>query len=141
MKRTLLVTGGAGFIGSNFVEMTVKRGDRVIVLDALTYAGHRENLEGISGPGSFELVIGDICDGKLVAKLLRDHQVDWLINFAAESHVDRSIDSPSTFIETNIRGTFNLLNAALEHFNALPEPKKSGFRYLQISTDEVYGSL
>ena len=140
-EKNLLVTGACGFIGSNFVRARVAAGDKVVVIDALTYAGHRENLDGISGRGSCELVIGDICDGPLVAKLISGHQIDALINFAAESHVDRSIDSPAAFIETNIRGTFTLLNASLAYWQKLPESKKSGFRYVQISTDEVYGSL
>lgn len=139
--KTLLVTGAAGFIGSCFVRQRAAAGDRVIVLDALTYAGHRENLEGIPGPGSVELIVGDITDGPKVADLLKSHEVDYFMNFAAESHVDRSISAPSAFIETNIRGTFVLLNAALEYAQTLPETRKRDFRYLQISTDEVYGSL
>jgi dTDP-glucose 4,6-dehydratase len=138
---TFLVTGAAGFIGSTFVRQMVAKGHKVIVLDALTYAGHKENLDQVSGPGSMELVIGNICDGALVSDLLRRHQVDALLNFAAESHVDRSIDSPSAFIETNIRGVFVLLNAALTYWQGLPEARKNKFRFLQVSTDEVYGSL
>ena len=137
-SRTLLVTGGCGFIGSNFVRQRTKKGERVIVLDVLTYAGHRENLDGVSGS---ELVIGNICDGRLVADLLERHKVDAIINFAAESHVDRSIGAPSAFIETNIQGTFTLLNAALPYWQNLRDSKKTNFRYIQISTDEVYGSL
>jgi dTDP-glucose 4,6-dehydratase len=133
--RKLLITGGAGFIGSEFVRQALAQGDRVTVLDALTYAGHRESLEGPECKGA-ELVVGNICDGPLVARLLREREIDALVCFAAESHVDRSIDSPSAFIETNIKGTFTLLNAALEHSKTRP-----GFRFLQVSTDEVYGSL
>lgn len=140
-KKTLLVAGAAGFIGSTFAELATNQGFRIIVLDALTYAGHRENLSHLEKSGNLELVIGDICNGPLVAKLLRKHQPDALVNFAAESHVDRSIDMPSAFIETNIRGTFTLLNAALEHFKSLPSERAPNFRYLQVSTDEVYGSL
>lgn len=136
---TILVTGAAGFIGSNFVEIAAKQGKHVVVLDALTYAGHRENLEGISG--SWELVVGDIRDTKLVHKLLRTHSVDALLNFAAESHVDRSITGPAAFIETNILGTYHLLTEALEYWQTLPDGKKSAFRFLQVSTDEVYGTL
>ncbi|HEY3998785.1 MAG TPA: dTDP-glucose 4,6-dehydratase [Candidatus Xenobia bacterium] len=132
--RTLLVTGGAGFIGSHFVERAVREGDQVVVLDCLTYAGHRENLAHVKG--ALELIEGNICDGRLVLDLLQQHQVDELVNFAAESHVDRSISEPSGFINTNIVGTFTLLNAALQHFQ-----KKPTFRYLQVSTDEVFGSL
>ena len=137
MKRsTILVTGGCGFIGSTFVRQRVDRGDTVIVLDAMTYAGHEENLHGISGPGSVELVRGDIGDGALVSALFARHPFDALINFAAESHVDRSITSPSAFIDTNIRGVFVLLNASLDHAR-----RHEGFRFVHISTDEVYGSL
>jgi dTDP-glucose 4,6-dehydratase len=133
---TILVTGGCGFIGSTFVRQRVERGDAVIVLDALTYAGHEENLQGVGGPGRLELVRGDICDGPLVAGLLARHRIDAVVNFAAESHVDRSIASPSAFIETNIRGVFVLLSASLDHAK-----QHDGFRYVQVSTDEVYGSL
>lgn len=139
--ETLLVTGAAGFIGSTFVRQMVAQGRKVIGLDALTYAGHRENLEDISGRGRFELVVGNICDGALVTQLLNHYSVDALINFAAESHVDRSILIPSAFIETNINGVFVLLNAALQYWQGLPVSKKNGFRFLQVSTDEVYGSL
>lgn len=141
MKKNLLVTGGAGFIGSNFVELMVQKGHDVTVLDSMTYAGHAENLDAISGTGKHRLVKGQIQDRPLVEKLLKEHSIDYLLNFAAESHVDRSIDGPRPFIETNIIGTFELLSAALGYYNALPTEKKAGFRYLQISTDEVYGSL
>ncbi|HAR44110.1 MAG TPA: dTDP-glucose 4,6-dehydratase, partial [Bdellovibrionales bacterium] len=140
-SRNLLVTGACGFIGSNFVRQRVAEGHNVTVLDALTYAGHKENLDGISGPGSVELVVGNICNGPLVAELLTRNKINGLINFAAESHVDRSIDAPSAFIETNINGTFTLLNASYEYWKTLPESEKNQFRYVQISTDEVYGSL
>src|SRR5687768_13160698 len=137
MKRsTILVTGGCGFIGSAFVRQRVDRGDTVIVLDAMTYAGHEENLEGITGPGAVELVRGDIGDGALVSALFERHRFDAVINFAAESHVDRSITSPSAFIDTNIRGVFVLLTASLDHAR-----RHAAFRFVQISTDEVYGSL
>ncbi len=139
--QTLLLTGGCGFIGSCFVRQAVARGRKIIVLDALTYAGHRENLEGIAGPGSVELVIGNIREGALVSRLLREHHVDAVLNFAAESHVDRSISAPSDFIETNIKGTFTLLNASLDYWQNLSEPRKAQYRHLQVSTDEVYGSL
>lgn len=139
--KNLLVTGGAGFIGSNFVELAVQKGHKVVVLDSLTYAGHRENLDHLKGPGEHQLVQGNICDQPLVDKLLREHQIDALVHFAAESHVDRSISGPSVFIETNIQGTFSLLSAAHAYWSSLPAERKSGFRYLQVSTDEVYGSL
>lgn len=136
--NTILVTGGAGFIGSTFVAQCVGRGTKVIVLDALTYAGHRENLEWINkdSGGDWSLVQGDIADRPLVEKLLREHKVDALLNFAAESHVDNSISGPKAFIDTNIGGTFQLLEAARGYAK-----EKPGFRYLQVSTDEVYGSL
>jgi dTDP-glucose 4,6-dehydratase len=133
---TLLVTGGCGFIGSTFVRQRVGRGDTVIVLDAMTYAGHAQNLDGVTGPGRFELVVGNICDGTLVSELCRRYTFDAFVNFAAESHVDRSISEPAAFIETNIRGVFVLLGAALTHATG-----RKDFRYLQVSTDEVYGSL
>ncbi|MBU6375168.1 MAG: dTDP-glucose 4,6-dehydratase [Bdellovibrionales bacterium] len=146
--KTLLLTGGAGFIGSNFVELAVQRGNRVIILDAMTYAGHRENLDTIaqrtaSHPGSWELVIGDIRDSRLVSELLAKHQCSALLNFAAESHVDRSITGPSAFIDTNILGTYQLLQSARGYVDAMPagSPLKASFRYLQVSTDEVYGAL
>ncbi len=136
--QSLLVTGGAGFIGSNFVSLAVKQGIRVTVLDALTYAGHRENLEGIANA---ELVVGDIGNQVLTAHLLQQHQVDAVVHFAAESHVDRSIARPEAFIATNIVGTFQLLGSVLEYWQQLPAPQKVSFRYLHVSTDEVYGSL
>jgi dTDP-glucose 4,6-dehydratase len=138
---TLLMTGGAGFIGSCFVRQQVALGRKVIVLDAMTYAGHPESLEGITGPGSFELIKGDICDAKLVPSLLKKYEVDAVLNFAAESHVDRSISGPADFIQTNIFGVFNLLQASVDYWNSLSGTKKEKFRYLQVSTDEVYGSL
>ncbi|MBI3631005.1 MAG: dTDP-glucose 4,6-dehydratase [Candidatus Sungbacteria bacterium] len=135
--KTLLVTGGAGFIGSAFVRQAIAAGQCVIVLDALTYAGHRINLEGVD----CTLVVGDIADGALVAGLLKQHNIDAVAHFAAESHVDNSISKPSAFIDTNIVGTYRLLEAAREYWNALDAKKKETFRYLQVSTDEVYGSL
>jgi dTDP-glucose 4,6-dehydratase len=139
--QTFIVTGAAGFIGSTFAELAVANGRRVIALDALTYAGHRENLTRLEGSKNFELVVGNICDPALVRQLFKKHQPVALINFAAESHVDRSIDSPGDFLETNIQGTFNLLSHSLEYWKSLIGEKASQFRYLQISTDEVFGSL
>ena len=109
----ILVTGGAGFIGSSFVALCAAKGCRVVVLDKLTYAGHTANLEWIKG--GWQLVQGDIADGTLVAKILREHRVGWVVNFAAESHVDNSISGPAAFIDTNIGGTFQLLEAAREY--------------------------
>ncbi|MGK5082327.1 dTDP-glucose 4,6-dehydratase [Bdellovibrionota bacterium FG-1] len=141
-QKTLIVTGACGFIGSNFVRQAVRNGQRIIVLDALTYAGHRENIKGIQGAGSVELAEGDICDPLLIQSLFEKNTVHALVNFAAESHVDRSISGPQAFIQTNIFGTFNLLSAALKYWKGLPAgAQKDQFRYLQVSTDEVYGSL
>lgn len=139
--QKILVTGAAGFIGSSYIRQAVARGEQVIVLDALTYAGHKENLEGIEGPGSFELVVGDICDGPAVAELLKKHAIEAIVNFAAESHVDNSIASPAAFIETNINGVYTLLEAARAYWKSLNGEQKRSFRFLQVSTDEVYGSL
>lgn len=138
---TYLVTGAAGFIGSTFAELAIARGHKIIAFDALTYSGHRENLAHLEGSPLFEFVRGDICDGAAVEEVLRTRRPDAVVNFAAESHVDRSIDSPSSFIETNIRGVFVLLNASLNYWNQLVGERHARFRYLQISTDEVFGSL
>lgn len=135
--QTLLVTGGAGFIGSCFVRQRIAAGQKVVVLDSLTYAGHRENLSDVSG--SVELVVGDIKDGALVAALLAKYTPDAVVHFAAESHVDNSIHSPGEFVQTNVVGTYTLLEACRHYWNGLAD--KNAFRYLQISTDEVYGTL
>jgi len=129
--HNLLVTGGAGFIGSTFVSQCIERGCNVVVLDALTYAGHRENVDKRA-----IFVKGDIADRPLVSKLLREHKIEAVINFAAESHVDNSIAGPKPFIDTNVTGTFQLLEAAREYADG-----KKKIRFVQISTDEVYGSL
>lgn len=138
----LLVTGGAGFIGANFVHYWMKTypQDKVVVLDALTYAGNKANLEPIGGNQNFFFCHGDICDTALVETLLKEHRIDTLVHFAAESHVDRSISSPDTFIETNIIGTYSLLQAAKKIW--LDEGlNKENHRFQQVSTDEVYGTL
>lgn len=141
-KETILVTGGAGFIGSAFTALAVAEGHKAVVLDALTYAGHRENLNWIAPrPGSWELVEGDIRDGALVFRLLTQHRVAWIADFAAESHVDNSIGNPGTFIETNILGTYTVLEAVRRYTATLRGEEKERFRYLHVSTDEVYGSL
>src|SRR5579859_7582535 len=139
--KVLLVTGGAGFIGSNFVLEAVRRGHRIVNLDALTYAGNMDNLASLEGNPAHTFVHGSILDGPLVAGLLSEHRPDTLVHFAAESHVDRSILGPAAFVETNISGTFTLLEAALKHVRALPENERDSFRFLHVSTDEVYGSL
>jgi dTDP-glucose 4,6-dehydratase len=139
--RTILVTGGAGFIGSNFVLQRIAAGDRVINLDKLTYAGNLSNLTAISGHSAYVFVHGGIEDNALVQSLLRTHRPDTIVNFAAESHVDRSIVSPEEFISTNVVGTFRLLHESLAYYRALPVEAQARFRFLHVSTDEVYGSL
>ena len=139
---TLLVTGGAGFIGGNFVLAALRQpGMRVINLDKLTYAGNLDTLAALRGNPQHVFVRGDIGDRALVARLLAEHAVDALLNFAAESHVDRSIDGPAEFVQTNVVGTLALLEAARDYWKALPLEKQDGFRFLHVSTDEVYGSL
>ena len=136
-----LVTGGAGFIGGNFVLDAVAAGVRVVNLDALTYAGNRDTLAALDGNANHVFVHGDIGDGALVAKLLAEHRPTTIINFAAESHVDRSIDGPAAFVQTNVVGTLALLEASRDYWRALDGEAKEGFRFLHVSTDEVYGSL
>ena len=138
----LLVTGGAGFIGSNFVLDWLSQSDEPLInLDKLTYAGNAENLASLQGNGAHHFVHGDIGDAQLVASLLVTHKPRAVVNFAAESHVDRSIHGPEDFIQTNIVGSFRLLEAVRAYWNALDEKRKSEFRFLHVSTDEVYGSL
>ena len=138
---TWLVTGGAGFIGGNFVLEAVASGVRVVNLDALTYAGNRDTLASLDGNPDHVFVHGDIGDGALVARLLAEHRPDVVINFAAESHVDRSIDGPAAFVQTNVVGTLTLLEAVRDYWRALEGEGKGAFRFLHVSTDEVYGSL
>jgi dTDP-glucose 4,6-dehydratase len=140
-SKVFLVTGGAGFIGSNFVEMVVEQGHRVVVLDAFTYAGHAENLEMIQPASAWEVVRGDIRDATLVPSLLERFRPTAIVNFAAESHVDRSITNPAAFVETNVLGVFNMLHSANLYWSKLSGPAKADFRFLQVSTDEVYGTL
>lgn len=140
--KVYLVTGGAGFIGGNFVLGLMARPDiKVINLDALTYAGNLDTLASIMDNPNHVFVEGNIGDRKLVAALLQEHQPDCVVNFAAESHVDRSIDSPDDFIHTNVVGTFELLESARAHWHDLEGAAKENFRFLHVSTDEVYGSL
>lgn len=139
---TILVTGGSGFIGSNFIlDWLVEIDEPVINLDKLTYAGNAENLASLAGDERYTFVHGDIGDSDLVTRLLQQYEPRAVLNFAAESHVDRSIHGPADFIETNILGTFRLLEAVREYWNELAEDKKSDFRFLHVSTDEVYGTL
>ncbi len=139
----ILVTGGAGFIGGNFVLDWLKlpSNEGIINLDKLTYAGNLATLESLKGDSRHIFVHGDIGDKDLVTRLLEEHQPRAIINFAAESHVDRSIHGPAEFVTTNIVGTFNLLECAREYWNGLDEPSKNTFRFHHVSTDEVYGSL
>ena len=139
---TILVTGGAGFIGANFVLDWLDQSDEPIVnLDKLTYAGNRENLASLQGDARHTFVQGDIGDAELITRLLTEHRPRAVINFAAESHVDRSIHGPGEFIQTNVVGTFRLLDAVRGYWAALPADEKAAFRFLHVSTDEVYGSL
>jgi dTDP-glucose 4,6-dehydratase len=138
----ILVTGGAGFIGSNFVLDWLAVGSEPVVnLDKLTYAGNLENLASLKGDARHVFVHGDIGDGALVRQLLEKHRPRAVLNFAAESHVDRSIVGPQAFVETNVLGTFNLLEAVRAYWNDLPADERAAFRFLHVSTDEVYGSL
>ncbi|MDD5402920.1 MAG: dTDP-glucose 4,6-dehydratase [Sulfuricella sp.] len=138
----ILVTGGAGFIGSNFIlDWIASERTPVVNLDKLTYAGNLENLAALQGDPRHVFVHGDICDGALVGRLLREHKPRAIVHFAAESHVDRSIHGPADFIETNINGTFRLLEEARAYWQELPQAEKAAFRFLHVSTDEVYGSL
>ncbi len=138
----ILVTGGAGFIGSNFVLDWLAQSDEPVVnLDALTYAGNTENLATLKGDARHIFVHGDICDRELLDRLFVEHEPRAVVHFAAESHVDRSIHGPAEFMRTNVQGTFTLLEAARAHWSKLEGDAKSSFRFLHVSTDEVYGSL
>ena len=143
MSKTILITGGAGFIGSHVVRLFVTKYPeyKIVNLDALTYAGNLATLEPLKNDSRHIFIHGDIGDKELVAKLLNEHKPRAIVNFAAESHVDRSIHGPADFVETNIVGTFNLLECAREYWNALEGNAKEGFRFHHVSTDEVYGSL
>jgi dTDP-glucose 4,6-dehydratase len=138
----IFVTGGAGFIGSNFVlDWLAQSDESVINFDKLTYAGNLNNLAPLLDDPRHIFVQGDVCDGSLVATLMAQHKPRAIIHFAAESHVDRSIHSPGAFVTTNVNGTFALLEAARAYWSGLTEPEKAAFRFLHISTDEVYGTL
>ena len=139
--KTLLVTGGAGFIGANFVLQAVADGLRVVNLDLLTYAGNLDTLESLNGNDKHIFVQGDIGDRSLVAALLEEHHPAAIVNFAAESHVDRSIDGPAAFVHTNVVGTLGLLETARDYWRSLDGADKEAFRFLHVSTDEVYGTL
>ena len=141
MQRTILVTGGAGFIGSNFVLQRIAAGDRIVNLDRLTYAGNPGNLVSVESNPEHIFVHGGIEDGELVHELLLTWRPQAIINFAAESHVDRSIVTPEDFISTNLVGTFRLLHEVLSYYRGLDAAEQQRFRFLHVSTDEVYGSL
>ena len=138
---TWFVTGGAGFIGGNFVLEAVAKGVRVVNLDALTYAGNLDTLATLADRPDHVFVHGDIGDRDRVASLLATHRPDAIVNFAAESHVDRSIDGPAAFVQTNVVGTLNLLECARDYWKSLEGEARDAFRFLHVSTDEVYGSL
>jgi dTDP-glucose 4,6-dehydratase len=142
LNSPILVTGGAGFIGSNFVlQWLAEQGAAVTVLDKLTYAGNLENLASVEHDNRYRFVRGDIVDGGLVRRILDEQRPGAILHFAAESHVDRSILGPAEFIRTNIEGTFQLLEAARGYWSELPSEQQRAFRFLHVSTDEVYGSL
>jgi dTDP-glucose 4,6-dehydratase len=142
MQKSILVTGGAGFIGSNFILNWIQSvGTPVVNLDLLTYAGNPANLASLASDPRYLFVRGDICDAQLVDELLQKHQPRAIVHFAAESHVDRSIVSPEAFIRTNVHGTFVLLEQAKKYWTGLDELERPAFRFLHVSTDEVYGSL
>ena len=139
---TVLVTGGAGFIGCNFVrQWLAEEHAQLVNLDKLTYAGNPDSLTDLEDDPRYTFVQGDICDASLVGRLMAEHRVKAVVNFAAESHVDRSIDSPGEFVQTNVVGTFRILEAARTYWHGLAEKDRLDFRFLHVSTDEVYGSL
>ncbi len=141
-EPTILVTGGAGFIGSCFVRQTVEEHSvRVVNLDSLTYAGNLESLELITQNPRHRFIHGDIADRAAVSRIFTEHRPSAVVHFAAESHVDRSIDDPGSFVRTNVLGTFTLLDAARRYHAGLPEAEKNAFRFVHVSTDEVFGSL
>lgn len=141
-SRTILVTGGAGFIGSCFARQLIfEERSRLVVLDKLTYAGNVDSLRSIAADPRFRFQEGGIADHELVSRLLTETEVTSVVHLAAESHVDRSIDGPAEFVQTNVVGTFRLLETCRQYWEALPPPVKAEFRFLHVSTDEVYGSL
>ena len=143
MSKTYLVTGGAGFIGSNFIHYLLKKHDDILVVnvDKLTYAGNLENLKAVMADKRHVFVQADICDGDAMQKLFEQYTIDYVVNFAAESHVDRSITDPDVFVRTNVMGTLNLLNIAKHAWKTGEDSYREGVKFQQVSTDEVYGSL
>ena len=142
-SNKILVTGGLGFIGSNFIRMLLEGTECALVinLDKQTYAGNPENLADFENDSRYHFALGDITDGALITKLLEQHNPDALVNFAAESHVDRSIDGPEPFVQTNVVGTLKLLESFKSYFDTQSEDRRKKLRFLHVSTDEVYGSL
>lgn len=142
VENRMLITGGAGFIGSNFVRRCLSESSAGLVnLDKLTYAGNLRNLEDVAGHSRYVFIHGDICDRALLVKIFQEYQPSVIVHFAAESHVDRSIHSPADFVQTNVVGTFLLLEQSRAYWSALPENDQENFRFLHVSTDEVYGTL
>lgn len=143
MKKTYLVTGGAGFIGSNFIHYMLQKYQDISIInvDKLTYAGNMENLAEFENDPRHCFVHADICDKDAMKKIMAEHNIDYIVNFAAESHVDRSISNPEIFVQTNVLGTVSLLNCAKQAWQTGEDTFKEGVKYLQVSTDEVYGSL
>ena len=141
--KTYLVTGGAGFIGSNFVIYMLNKYDdvKIINVDKLTYAGNLENLKSVENNPNYSFVQADICDREAISKIFKENDIDYVVNFAAESHVDRSITNPEIFVETNVLGTVNMLQCAKVAWQTGDDEYKDGVKYLQVSTDEVYGTL
>src|SRR5271170_4367538 len=138
----LIVTGGAGFIGSALIRHLIAESEHeVICVDKLTYAGNLESLIAVAGNPRYRFVKADICDAARIKHVFADFNPDCVVNLAAESHVDRSIDGPGVFVQTNIVGTYTLLEAARDHLSRLPDARRAKFRFYQVSTDEVYGSL
>ena len=142
MSDCWIVTGGAGFIGSNFVRLALRESNaRIVVIDKLTYAGHLQSLDGVSDDNRFEFTKADIADAAAVEQIFKQQRPTAVLNFAAETHVDRSIDGPGAFVQTNMVGAFTLLEEARRHLTRLESGKRDSFRFLHVSTDEVYGSL
>jgi len=141
LPKRLLITGGAGFIGSNLVRLMLSRGHQILNADKLTYAGNLQSLKDVERHPGYQFVRVDITDAKAIEKIIASYQPDAIMHLAAESHVDRSIDGPRQFVETNVLGTFNLLQSALGYWRELEGDRNDSFRFLNVSTDEVYGSL
>lgn len=139
--KNIIVTGGCGFIGSCFVKKQIAKGNFVLNIDKLTYAGNLENIQDVASSPNYRFTKADINESSLIGNLLQSHKIDWVVNFAAESHVDNSISGPEIFIQTNINGTYSILQASLNYCKSLSDDKKNNFRFLHVSTDEVFGTL